>query len=536
MLGATRFLAALYFSALTKSDKPSSSFSYLPRETLSLQSNLVPRNPSADAVKSESCLYKTFDTSNISWRVSLVTYSNISELIRARSEPASTKAGRNVNQHHQDSPDDPDKEWWFHNLTLSLQERLSHVNVSACTQNETGNIQHIPGPTDLVAVPKGKLAKRAALSPTASQSFKNKIVDIIIGVSWFVLCKVSGAQWWAGIGGLCPLFFDILIKDCLDPNLRNEIKDLISNLFRRIRGSHRGEDIEAGTDRGGLNRQQQEGSREGVERNPLLSSAALIDRPDRQLHVENQSTIVGESVHQDQQQNPDTLPSSTARLHVKYEQLRNQSVYHHFNNSVSERLESVTQKLLKHGFGPEIEAKVKSMIQRGALMYDKNAWGVYNNALQAAAFVKDMEKVQTLIGDGANVNEIGGIFGSALEAASFQGHKEIVEYLLNAGADVNAKGGAFDTALQAASLKGKVSIVEALLGKNANVNEVGGLYHNALRAAASQGWEVIIQLLLDKGASDLNGALAEASRGNHGRAAKVLADYMVKSEEQKKNE
>lgn len=65
----------------------------------------------------------------------------------------------------------------------------------------------------------------------------------------------------------------------------------------------------------------------------------------------------------------------------------------------------------------------------------------YGNALQVASYRGNLDIVQLLLDNGADVNAQGGDYGNALEAASKQGHLNIVRLLLDNEADVNAQGG-----------------------------------------------------------------------------------------------
>jgi hypothetical protein len=76
--------------------------------------------------------------------------------------------------------------------------------------------------------------------------------------------------------------------------------------------------------------------------------------------------------------------------------------------------------------------------------------------------------VQTLLGNGADVNAQGGEYGNALQAASAESHEKIVQMLLQNGADVNAQGGEYGSALQAACAGGCEKVVQLLRKNGAN--------------------------------------------------------------------
>lgn len=126
-------------------------------------------------------------------------------------------------------------------------------------------------------------------------------------------------------------------------------------------------------------------------------------------------------------------------------------------------------------------------------------------ALQAAARLKNLDAIQSLLFHGANVNEpVTEAGGTALQLAADD--IEIIRVLLKAGADINAPapGGGF-TALQHAALCSKIDIVQELLQAGADVNAPAAefLGNTALQAAVGSGEKKIVRILLDAGA-DVN--------------------------------
>ena len=153
-------------------------------------------------------------------------------------------------------------------------------------------------------------------------------------------------------------------------------------------------------------------------------------------------------------------------------------------------------------------------------------FGEYGNALQNAARRCQVEVVQLLLDEGADINAQGGRYGNALQAAMAATYAlrdyyvEVVQLLLDKGADVNAQGGQYGNALQAAAYSGKVEAFQLLLDKGADVNAQGGMYGNALQAAAYCGKVEAFQLLLDEGA-DVN---AQGGEYGHVLQAAVASD------------
>ena len=90
--------------------------------------------------------------------------------------------------------------------------------------------------------------------------------------------------------------------------------------------------------------------------------------------------------------------------------------------------------------------------------------------LHDAAKKGNIEQVEQLIAEGADVNQQDRRTGTALHWAALRGDAAVVEVLIAAGADVNAvskdNGG---TPLHAAASAGHASVAEVLLAKGADI-------------------------------------------------------------------
>jgi len=169
--------------------------------------------------------------------------------------------------------------------------------------------------------------------------------------------------------------------------------------------------------------------------------------------------------------------------------------------------------------------------------YDEVAYGAITDQdradwydwtpLHFAAQAGQMDIVEYLITNGADVNAEN-IKGEApLQFAADNGHKEIVELLiangaeissihtavrigdltkvkafLEKGADVNSKDASGQTALHIAALAGHKEIVELLLANGADV-DIGERYYNRIAAefAMNKGHDEIVKLLVSKGSN-----------------------------------
>jgi ankyrin repeat protein len=112
-----------------------------------------------------------------------------------------------------------------------------------------------------------------------------------------------------------------------------------------------------------------------------------------------------------------------------------------------------------------------------------------NNDVQAAfvkaAFSGNLEEVERLLDNGANINEKREDGITALMGAAFEGHQDVVSFLLAKGADVHVRddnvygrsGGA--TACDLAAQKGHKDIVRLLVRAGAFYEEKAPSYQRA---------------------------------------------------------
>ncbi|MFZ2148819.1 MAG: ankyrin repeat domain-containing protein [Sedimentisphaerales bacterium] len=122
--------------------------------------------------------------------------------------------------------------------------------------------------------------------------------------------------------------------------------------------------------------------------------------------------------------------------------------------------------------------------------------------LHDAARDGDIDQVQLLISQGADVNEKNRMGWTPLHTAIRNRQQALIEPLIAKGADVNAKDNSGQTPLLAAVYVGQKDTVELLIAKGADVNVMGGRGDNALSLAKKRGNTEIIDLLLKHGAKE----------------------------------
>jgi len=122
--------------------------------------------------------------------------------------------------------------------------------------------------------------------------------------------------------------------------------------------------------------------------------------------------------------------------------------------------------------------------------------------LHDAARDGDIDQVQLLISQGADVNEKNRMGWTPLHTAIRNRQQALIEPLIAKGADVNAKDNSGQTPLHAAVYIGQKDAVELLIAKGADVNIMGGRGDNALSLAKKRGNTEIIDLLLKHGAKE----------------------------------
>ncbi|MGC6366879.1 MAG: ankyrin repeat domain-containing protein [Candidatus Marinamargulisbacteria bacterium] len=155
--------------------------------------------------------------------------------------------------------------------------------------------------------------------------------------------------------------------------------------------------------------------------------------------------------------------------------------------------------------------------------------------LHIAAKEGNLDNVQALIKDGADVNAKDEDKKTPLHIAAEEGNLDIVQALIKYGADVNAKDEDEETPLHIAAEKGCVDIVKALIKNGADVNAKTNYYFfpniakTPLHIAAEEGNLNIVQVLIKSGgdvnAKDQYGEtpLHKAARNDHNVSKTLIA-------------
>ncbi len=112
----------------------------------------------------------------------------------------------------------------------------------------------------------------------------------------------------------------------------------------------------------------------------------------------------------------------------------------------------------------------------------------------------NLESVQQVLDQGANVSVIDDRGMMPIHWASLRGHGQIVLALLDRKANVNSTNSAEWTPIMHASFEGHVEIVKLLLDRGANVNAKTYVSGTALMFAAGKGHIDVVQMLLSAGA------------------------------------
>lgn len=152
--------------------------------------------------------------------------------------------------------------------------------------------------------------------------------------------------------------------------------------------------------------------------------------------------------------------------------------------------------------------------------------------LHDAARNGDLNQIEKLIAQGADVNAPGPDGEAPLTIAALQGQREMVALLLKRGAELQLRNKGGLTPLHAAAYSGHREVVEFLISKGANLNDADNHYGvSPLHLAAEENRTAVVQLLLAKGANaetkEVNGytPISRAGFREHWEVARLLIKH-----------
>lgn len=113
----------------------------------------------------------------------------------------------------------------------------------------------------------------------------------------------------------------------------------------------------------------------------------------------------------------------------------------------------------------------------------------------------DLRRVQSLVAEGARVNDQTPAGVTALTTAAGLGRVDIARFLIEKGADVNVKSPSGFTALMSAALNGQTTMVKLLIDSGADVKQADSSGRTALTyAGQNKHNQEIVELLQKAGA------------------------------------
>lgn len=145
-----------------------------------------------------------------------------------------------------------------------------------------------------------------------------------------------------------------------------------------------------------------------------------------------------------------------------------------------------------------------------------------NMALIKATEDGQLDAMDQLISEGADVNGVIDGDGTALIIAAREGNLTAATLLLKHGADVNKASFGDGNPLIMAAREGHEGVVTLLLDRGALINQVVEGDENALIQAAASGRTGVVKLLLQRGA-DINARVWSGSSDGEWRTALSMA-------------
>ncbi len=130
-----------------------------------------------------------------------------------------------------------------------------------------------------------------------------------------------------------------------------------------------------------------------------------------------------------------------------------------------------------------------------------NPFGKYFENVARAAASNDANKVQSLVADGGNPNDVDEAERTGLHIAALNGNIRIFAILVKAGARIGAKDRVGNTPLHYAADRNQIEILKLLLGLKAPIDAENKQGMTPLMIGASRGNVEVVQALLAGGAN-----------------------------------
>jgi len=131
-----------------------------------------------------------------------------------------------------------------------------------------------------------------------------------------------------------------------------------------------------------------------------------------------------------------------------------------------------------------------------------NAFAQPGKSINQAVVDGDINRVKTLLSEGADVNSKNRMGWTLLHTAIHNKQQEIATMLLEKGADIKTKDNRGRTPLHLAAETGQKVVVEQLIAKGAEINVMDSRADNALSLAKKNNHKEITDLLVKNGAQD----------------------------------
>ena len=142
---------------------------------------------------------------------------------------------------------------------------------------------------------------------------------------------------------------------------------------------------------------------------------------------------------------------------------------------------------------------------------------------------KRYEKIQSLLDQGGNVNQLDSKGNSALHLASADDDIDLARLLVDNGADVNIKDSSGSTPLHIAAIKNSYSVAQLLIDNGGDIHAIDDEEVTPIDHAVGNGALAVLRLLIENGCNvnrdeDGDALLHATAFGDDVETAKFLVD------------